>query len=68
VAELARVGEMSAVDICEKTAHILQYLKRDLKPAEEAGLIFSDDTEAVLAVYHYIKPADPFVEMLVSFC
>jgi len=68
VAMLAKAGSMSAVDICERTGHVLQYLKRDLKPAERAGLVVPDDTVAALAVYRYLRPADPFVELLVSFC
>ena len=68
VAALRKAGEISAVEICEKTEHQLRYLKRDLKAAEDAGLVWSDDSEPALAVYHYCEPSDPIARLLVELC
>ena len=68
VAALRKAGEISAVEICEKTEHQLRYLKRNLQAAEDAGLIWSDDSEPSLAVYHYCEPSDPIARLLVALC
>lgn len=67
IAALAKAGSISAMDICEATEHIPRYLTRDLQPAVDAGLIWSDDSETALATYHFTPPTDPFVKLLVSF-
>ena len=68
VAALAKAGTITAIEICGKTEHQPRYLKRDLQTAIDAGLVWTDDTEATLAVYHFTPPSDPFVKLLVSLC
>lgn len=68
VAAVCKAGAIPAVEICEKTEHQLRYLKRDLQAAVDAGLLWADDSEPSMAVYHFDKPTDPIAELLVSFC
>lgn len=68
VALLHKAGEISGVEICEKTQHSLRYLKRDLQAAVDAGLLWADDSEPALAVYRSCEPKDPIARLLVSFC
>lgn len=66
VAAVAKAGAIPATEICEKTEHQVKYLKRDLQPAVDAGLLDPDDSDTALAVYHYVEPLDPVVRVLVS--
>jgi len=66
VAALSKAGTIPAVDICEKTDHQPKHLKRDLQPAVDAGLIWADDGDVVLASYHYVEPSDPLVRLFVA--
>ena len=68
VAALRKAGEISGVEICERTEHQLRYLKRDLQAVVDAGLIWADDSEPSLAVYRYREPSDPVARLLVSLC
>jgi len=66
VAAVAQAGAISAREICEHTNHPMKYLKRDLRPAVEVGLLTADDSDPSVAVYRYIEPQDPTVRLLVS--
>lgn len=68
VAAVAAAGEISGVEICEKTNHQMKYLKRDLQEAVEAGILDPSDSEPRAAVYRYRPPADPTARRLVELC
>ena len=68
IAALRQAGEISGVEICSKTEHQLRHLKRDLQAAVDAGLIWADDAEPSLAVYHFREHPDPIVRLMVSLC
>ena len=66
VAAVAKAGAIPALEICEKLEHQAKHLRRDLQCALDAGLLTVDDSDVGCAVYRYVAPSDPLVELLVS--
>ena len=66
MAQLNVRGVELAKEICEKLEHQAKHLRRDLQCALDAGLLTVDDSDVGCAVYRYVAPSDPLVELLVS--
>ena len=66
VADVAKAGAISAVEICERLEHQIKYLKRDIQCAVDAGILSVDDSDSAAATYRYVAPSDPLAALIIS--
>ena len=67
VAYLAKGGAGDAPTMCERLNHMTKYLKRDLQPAVDGGLLTVDDSGPFVC-YALAAELDPFTTDFVRLC